>query len=247
MEKELKPIFGTRPIKEALSSGEIFDKVFVQKGLNTDIIRDIKNICNKKGFTLKYVPQEKLDRLTKSNHQGIFGFISPIKFHYLETLLQNILDSNKIPFALILDSITDVRNFGAIVRTAECVGINMIIIPKEGTASINGDTIKTSAGAIFNIPICKVKNLTDATLLLRQSGMKIISSTEKTDNMVFDLDIKKEDSVGIVFGSEEKGISNQILKLSNERAKLPIKGTIKSLNVSVAVGAFCYEVLRKKL
>lgn len=246
MEEEIRPIFGTRPVLEALNFGKIRDKVFIQNGLNTDIIRQIKSICNKKGITIKYVPKEKLDSLTQLNHQGVYSFLSPIEFYDLESHVQDILDRKQIPFILVLDGIKDVRNFGAIIRTAECVGINAIVIPNSGVASINADTVKTSTGAVFNVPICKVRNLTDSIVLLKQFGVKIIAATEKSSKSIFDVGIEGNIPLAIVFGNEEKGISNQILKISDDKAKLPILGKIGSLNVSVAVGAFCYEILRRK-
>lgn len=238
-------IFGIYPVKEALSSNVNFDKVFIQKGIDSDKIEGLIKDLEKANVTINIVPFEKLNRLTRGNHQGIVAVTSPVGFHSLESVVEKTLESNKTPLFLILDQITDVRNFGAILRTAECTGVDAVIIQKSGGAPVSGDTVKTSAGAIFKIPICKVDHIKDAIFYLQGSGISTIAATEKTDSEVYSLDLKKP--LAIVMGSEGKGVSKSVLTLVDERASLPLLGVINSLNVSVACGAFLYEVVRQRL
>ncbi len=243
MEKETK-IFGIRAVIEAINSGETVDKVFVQKGLKGELFFELDKLLRKESINTSYVPIEKLNRLSSKNHQGVVAQISPIEFHDLETLVLNVNESGKTPLFLLLDQISDVRNFGAIIRTAECTGVNGIIVQKKGGAPVNGDTIKTSAGAVFKMPICKVDHIKDAMFYLQASGIKVIAATEKTDNTIYDISFKEP--CALIMGSEGKGISPSVIKLADERAKLPMYGDIGSLNVSVACGAFLYEVVRQR-
>jgi 23S rRNA (guanosine2251-2'-O)-methyltransferase len=220
------------------------DKVFVQKGLKGDLFFQLDKLLREHSISTSFVPIEKLNRLTKKNHQGVVAQISPIDFHELDDLVINVIESGKTPLFLLLDQLSDVRNFGAIIRTAECTGVDGIIIQKKGGAPVNGDTIKTSAGAVFKVPICKVDHIKDAIYHLQSSGIKIIAATEKTDNTIYDVSF--EDPCAIVMGSEGKGISNSVLKIVDNKAKLPMFGEIASLNVSVACGAFLYEAVRQR-
>ena len=245
MEQETK-IFGIRAVIEAINSGKTIDKVFVQKGLKGELFQELDSLLRKIAVNISYVPIEKLNRLSRNNnHQGVVAQISPIEFHDLDTLVTNITESGKTPLFLLLDQLSDVRNFGAIIRTAECTGVDGIIIQKKGGAPVNGDTIKTSAGAVFKVPICKVDHIKDAMFYLQASGIKIISATEKTENTLYDVSFKEP--CAIIMGSEGKGVSPSVLKLSDAKAKLPMYGDIGSLNVSVACGAFLYEVVRQRL
>ncbi|MFK2821227.1 23S rRNA (guanosine(2251)-2'-O)-methyltransferase RlmB [Flavobacteriaceae sp. LMIT009] len=237
-------IFGIRAIIEAINSGKSVDKVFVQKGLKGDLFFQLDKLLREHSISTSFVPIEKLNRLTKKNHQGVVAQISPIDFHELDDLVINVIESGKTPLFLLLDQLSDVRNFGAIIRTAECTGVDGIIIQKKGGAPVNGDTIKTSAGAVFKVPICKVDHIKDAIYHLQSSGIKIIAATEKTDNTIYDVSF--EDPCAIVMGSEGKGISNSVLKIVDNKAKLPMFGEIASLNVSVACGAFLYEAVRQR-
>ncbi|MGA1227465.1 MAG: 23S rRNA (guanosine(2251)-2'-O)-methyltransferase RlmB [Tamlana sp.] len=238
-------IFGIRAIIEAISSGKNIDKVFLQKGLHGDLFNELESIINKNGINSSYVPIEKLNRLTKGNHQGAVAQISPIEFYSIETLTLNVLESGQTPLFLLLDQLSDVRNFGAIIRTAECTGVNGIIIQKKGGAPVNGDTIKTSAGAVFKVPICKVDHIKDAVFYMQASGIKVIAATEKTNTTLYDVSFKEP--CAIIMGSEGRGINPSVLKVVDEKAKLPLFGDIESLNVSVACGAFLYEVVRQRL
>lgn len=244
MEKETT-IFGIRAIIEAIKSNETIDKVFMQKGLQGELFRELEQLIRTEGINSSYVPVEKLNRLTNKNHQGAVAQISPIAFHDMETLVLNVIESGKTPLFLLLDQLSDVRNFGAIIRTAECTGVDGIIIQKKGGAPVNGDTIKTSAGAVFKIPICKVDHIKDAVFYMQASGIKVIAATEKTNDTLYDVSFVEP--CAIIMGSEGRGINPSTLKVVDAKAKLPLLGDIESLNVSVACGAFLYEVVRQRL
>lgn len=237
-------IFGIRAIIEAINADETIDKVFLQKGLSGDLFSELESLLNKKSINKSYVPVEKLNRLTSKNHQGAVAQISPIEFHDMETLVVSVMESGKTPLFLLLDQLSDVRNFGAIIRTAECTGVDGIIIQKNGSAPVNGDTIKTSAGAVFKIPICKVDHIKDAVFYMQASGIKVIAATEKTKDMLYDVSFVEP--CAIIMGSEGRGINPSTLKVVDAKAKLPLLGDIESLNVSVACGAFLYEVVRQR-
>jgi 23S rRNA (guanosine2251-2'-O)-methyltransferase len=237
-------IFGIRAIIEAISSGKTIDKVFLQKGLHGELFNQLETLLRKQSINSSYVPVEKLNRLTKGNHQGAVAQISPIEFHDIETLVSSVINSGKTPLFLLLDQLSDVRNFGAIIRTAECTGVNGIIIQKKGGAPVNGDTIKTSAGAVFKIPICKVDHIKDAVFYMQASDIKVIAATEKTNDLLYDVSFTEP--CAIIMGSEGRGINPSILKVVDAKAKLPLLGEIESLNVSVACGAFLYEVVRQR-
>lgn len=243
MEKD-NQIFGIRAIIEAIQAGKEVDKVFIQKDAQGDLMRDLMKTMKANKINFTYVPVEKLNRLTSKNHQGAVASIAPISFVDLETLVLNIFESGKTPLFLILDQLSDARNFGAIIRTAECTGVDGIIIGKQGAAPVNGDTVKTSAGAVFNVPICKVEHIKDAIFYLQGSGIKTIAATEKTVDSIYDLSLNEP--LAIIMGSEDRGVNPSVLKIVDEKAKLPMFGTISSLNVSVACGAFLYEVVRQR-
>lgn len=237
-------IYGIRAVIEAINSEKTIDKVFIQNGLNGDLYKELEGLLRKNGINTSYVPVEKLNRLTKNNHQGVIAKISPIDFHTLEELVENVIASKKAPLFLLLDQLSDVRNFGAIIRTAECSGVDGIIIQKKGAAPVTADTIKTSAGAAFKVPIAKVDHIKDAVYYLQASGIQIVAATEKTNKSVYDISFKEP--CAIVMGSEERGVSPSVIKASNHTAKLPLLGEIESLNVSVACGVFLYEVVRQR-
>ena len=243
MQKETK-LYGLRAIIEAIEADKSIDKIFLQKGLRGELFAELEKKIRKKGLNFSYVPVEKLNRLTPKNHQGVVAQISPISFYDLDALVTAVKETKEHPLFLVLDQLSDVRNFGAIIRTAECTGVDGIIIQKKGSAPINGDTIKTSAGAVFNIPICKVDHIKDALYYFQASDIKIIAATEKTDNSLYITDFTK--GCAIVMGSEGKGISPSVLKIVDAKAKLPMFGNIASLNVSVACGVFLYEAVRQR-
>jgi len=237
-------IFGLRPIIEAITAGQEIDTLFIQKGLKGDIFPELWELVKKHRVNYKHVPVEKLNRLTRKNHQGVFAFVSPITFHRTENVIPQLFEEGKVPLFLILDRVTDVRNFGAIVRTAECSGIDCIIIQSSGSAPVNGDTIKTSSGAIFNVPICKVSHIKDAIFLLKQHEIKIYGASEKSETDLYQTNFGKKQA--IIMGSEGKGLSNSVIKLCDSLIKIPLLGKIESLNVSVACGAILYELVRQK-
>ena len=243
MEKNTE-IYGIRSVIEAINSSQDIDKVFIQTGLKGALIGKLESLIRKNKINFSYVPTQKLDRLSKKNHQGVVARISPIKFLTMDQFGEK-LAAIKNPFVLILDQVNDVRNFGAIIRTAEISGVDGIIIQNSSSAPINSDTIKTSAGAIFNIPICKVNHIKDAIYHLQSLDISIVSATEKSDKNIYDVDLKGP--VAIIMGSEQKGISKSVLNLSDESVKLPVYGKIESLNVSVACGIFLYEVVRQRI
>lgn len=237
-------VFGIYPVLEALKSGQSIDKLFIQQGMGKSNLDSILELGEKQNITINYVPQEKLDKLTRSNHQGVVAFISPIDFPSLETVVEKSLEKDTAPLFLVLDQITDVRNFGAIIRTAECTGVDAIIIQKKGGAPVTADTAKTSAGALFKIPICKVDHIKDAIFYLQGSGIKVVGATEKTEQSIYDSQLTGP--LAIVMGSEGHGINKSVLRLLDELAALPLLGEINSLNVSVACGAFLYEAVRQR-
>ena len=239
-------IFGLRAIIEAIQSGSTINKVYLQKGLRGNLFFELETLIKKNKIATSFVPVEKLDRLSKNkNHQGAVAQISPVEFVDLEALVESTLEKSTSPLFIILDQISDVRNFGAIIRSAECTGVDGIIIQQSGSAPINAETIKTSAGAAFKVPISRVSHIKDAIYTLQASDISIIAATEKTENLIFDLDLTKP--IAIVMGSEHKGVNPSVLKIVDEKAKLPLYGDIDSLNVSVACGAFLYETIRQRL
>ncbi len=243
MKKE-HTIFGIYPVLEAIKAETDIDKVYVQKDINSDKIEDMLKKLEALNVSINHVPVEKLNRLTRGNHQGIVALTSPITFAELEETVEKVLSSKKTPLFVVLDQISDVRNFGAILRTAECTGVDAVIIQKKGGAPVSGDTVKASAGAIFNIPICKVDHIKDVLYYLQGSGVKTVAATEKTETSIYSVDLKQP--VAIVMGSEGTGVSKSILSIVDESAALPVLGEINSLNVSVACGAVLYEVVRQR-
>lgn len=243
MEKKTE-IYGIRAVIEAINSSKDIDKVFIQTGLKGKLIGQLESLIRKNKINFSYVPTQKLDRLSKKNHQGVIARIAPIKFYTIDSFSE-VLEKSNNPFVLILDQINDVRNFGAIIRTAEISGVDGIIIQNSSSAPVNSDTIKTSAGAIFNIPICKVNHIKDAIYHLQSMNISIISASEKSEKNIYDVDLKVP--LAIIMGSEQKGINKSVINLSNESVKLPMYGKIESLNVSVACGIFLYEVVRQRI
>ncbi len=237
-------IFGTRAVIEAIKKGKTVDRILIKKGLQNELFYELQQLIKEIDIPTQYVPVEKINRVTRKNHQGVLAFISPIEYDNLENLLPGIYEKGETPLILILDQITDVRNFGAITRSAECAGVHAIVIPERGMARIGADAVKTSAGAIHHIPICKVKNITDTISFLQASGIFIVAATEKANKPYTQADLTMP--LGIVMGSEDTGISNQILKIADEKLQIPILGKIQSLNVSVSAALMIYEALRQR-
>ena len=238
-------IYGIHSTAEALKQDESIDKLFVQKNLSSQNAKEVVRLAKEKKIQLSYVPIEKLNKLTQENHQGIVAKISPIQLYSIEDLVESAFKKTSAPLFLLLDQVSDVRNLGAIIRTAECTGVNGIILSKQGSAALNDQTVKTSTGAIFNVPICKVDHLKDAIFFLSSYDVKTIAATEKSNDLIYDIDLKG--AIAFIMGSEGKGITPSILKMVNHRAKLPLLGDIESLNVSVACGAILFEAVRQRL
>ena len=237
-------IFGIRAVIEAINSGKEIDKVLLQKGERGDLFKEAFDLIRQHEIPFQYVPVEKLNRITRKNHQGVIAFVSPVTFYDIENYLPTLFEEGKNPVILVLDQVTDVRNFGAIVRTAECAGVDAVLVPDKGAARINADAVKTSAGALHLVPVCRTKDLKKSILYLQQSGLKIIAATEKSSENYIKTDYRGP--VAIVMGSEEFGIDRQILDLADDRVQIPILGKIQSLNVSVAAGLLVYEVVRQR-
>jgi len=237
-------IFGTRPVLEAIKSGKTIEKLFLQKNLSKEIFNEIKNNLKNRNVNISFVPKEKLNRITKKNHQGIICYISPITYQPPQEIIQRCYESGKDPIILILDRITDTRNFGAISRVAEASGVDAIIIPEKESALITSEAVKSSAGAINYVPICKVKSLKNITQELKNSGLKIIACTEKSEKDIYS--IKYEGPIGIILGSEKDGIAQNLIDLSNEKVKIPMLGKIDSLNVSTSSAVILYELIRQR-
>ncbi len=245
MNKEEKNfIFGIRAIMEAVESGKTIDKLFIQKGLHNDLFAELWKLVRLRRINYKHVPLEKINRLTRKNHQGVCAFISPIDFYNIEDIVPSLYEKGENPLILVLDRITDVRNFGAIARTAECAGVNTILIPEQNSAAINSDAIKTSSGALHKVTICRSWNLKISIQFLKDSGIQLIACTEKTQDNLYKPNYALP--TAIIMGSEEDGVSSEYLKLCDKKAKIPMNGKIASLNVSVATGIILYEVLRQR-
>jgi 23S rRNA (guanosine2251-2'-O)-methyltransferase len=235
-------VFGTQSVLETLRSGKEIERLFVQRETG---FAEIEKIAKEMGIPFQRVPAEKLNRITRKNHQGVIAFVSPIRYVPLHNVLTQVYEDGKTPLFLLLDRVTDVRNFGAIARTAECAGVQAIIVPLKGGAQINADAMKTSSGALNFLPICREPNLYETLMYLRNSGLQIIACTEKTDKSVYDIDFSIP--TVIIMGSEEDGISPEFIQLADSGAKIPLSGQVESLNVSVASSIIMYEAVRQRV
>jgi 23S rRNA (guanosine2251-2'-O)-methyltransferase len=243
MEKS-EMIFGTRAVMEAIKAGREIEKIFVQAGLNNDLIKELIQVAKHNGVPFTFVPQAKLNRLSTKNHQGVICQLATVSYANLEGIIDKAFQEGRAPFLLIVDRVTDVRNFGALARTAECAGLDAIIMSDSGNAPITGDAMKTSAGALSHLPVCRVKDMKRTLHFLRESGIQIIACTEKASDTLYDIDLNSP--LALIMGSEEDGISPQLLKDADRLAKIPMRGKISSLNVSVAAGIAIYEALRQR-
>ena len=237
-------IYGIRSIIEAIMSGHDLEKIFIQKGLKGALIDELMELVYKTSVPVSIVPKEKLSGLTRQNHQGTVGFISPIKYHDLPNLVATTYEEGKVPLFLILDRITDVRNFGAIARSGEAMGVNGILIPSKNAAQINADSIKTSAGALTKIPVTRTINFIEGITYLQSAGCKVIACTEKGTHEISKMDLR--DPLALVFGSEKDGIDGAILKILDYHVAIPMRGKMSSLNVSAATSICLYEVNRQR-
>ncbi|GAB3587396.1 TrmH family RNA methyltransferase [Hymenobacter daeguensis] len=240
-------LFGLRPILEALSAGRTLEKIFLLRGTQNSLVTDISTAARAAGIQVQMVPVEKLDNLTRKNHQGAVAFVSPIDYAPLDNIVSGLFEEGKVPFLLLLDRITDVRNFGAIARTAECLGVQAIVVPSRGAAQINGDALKTSAGALNILPVCREVSLHETVRFLQQSGITVVACTEKAEEAVGSAEIDFTGPVAVLMGSEEDGISPDLLNLADVKLKVPMTGQIQSLNVGVAAGIMLFEVARQRV
>lgn len=239
-------IYGIHPIEEAIKSGKEIDKIYIQKGIRSDAIYGLFGMIKKDSIPFQYVPIEKLNRLRPgANHQGVMASLSLISYQPFEEVLAQVYEAGKTPFFLLLDRVTDVRNIGAIARTAECAGVQAILVPSQNSAQLNSDAVKSSAGALLRMPICRLQNMKTTIHYLKESGLQIVAATEKSNQLIYDCDLTKPTAV--IMGSEEDGISAEFLKLADFKAKIPLAGDISSLNVSVAAGIILFEAVKQKL
>jgi 23S rRNA (guanosine2251-2'-O)-methyltransferase len=236
-------IYGIRAVIEAIKSGVELNRILIQKGLDKELFDELKETLKGRDFQLQFVPVEKLNGITRSNHQGVIAYISPVAYHNLEELTEKWLAEGKEPCILILDRITDVRNFGGIARTAACMGVDAILIPSQGSATVTADAIKTSAGALLQMPVCKTDLLKDSMFFLQQSGFQLVACTEKSRTSTEDYQFFGP--TAIVMGSEENGITSDLIKMCDAKLSIPMAGEIASLNVGVAAGMILYERLRQ--
>jgi 23S rRNA (guanosine2251-2'-O)-methyltransferase len=238
-------IYGVHSVIEAIKADRELNKILIQKGIQKEVFNGLRDALQGKHFQLQFVPAQKIDSLTNGNHQGVVAFVTPIEYQNIETLVDNLLESDKKPTILVLDRITDVRNFGAIARTAECEGVDAILIPSRGSALVSSDAMKASAGALNRIPVCKTDDLKNSLFYLQQSGLRLIACTEKSAVPLYEVNLRG--SVAIIMGSEEDGITQDLINMSDIKAKIPMRGNISSLNVGVAAGMVLYEKLRQEI
>lgn len=238
-------IFGVRAVIEAIKANRVLNKIFIQKGMNKELFLELKEALKGESHQLQFVPIEKLDAITENNHQGVIALVSPIEYYKIEDVVEDLLEEGKKPFIIALDRITDVRNFGAIARTAECEGVDAILIPTKGSAQVTSDAIKTSAGALNRIKVCKTESLKESLYYIQQCGLRIVSCTEKSQIPLFETNLRG--SVAVVMGSEKDGITSDLINLSDVSCRIPMRGEIASLNVSVAAGMVMYEKLRQEM
>ena len=238
-------VFGVRAVIEALQADKEIDKIFVRRDIQSELSKELFAVLKEKGISAQRVPAERLDRITRKNHQGVIAFISAVTYQKIEDIVPFLYEQGKSPFIVLLDGVTDVRNFGAIARTCECAGVDAIVIPSKGSVSVNADAIKTSAGALHTLPVCKEKSINQAIKFLKESGIKVYAATEKADKIY--TSIPYEGPVAIVVGAEDTGVSMENIRICDEMIKIPQFGTIGSLNVSVASSILIYEVVRQKM
>ena len=237
-------IFGIRPVLEAIEASKSIDKILIKRELSGDLLREVLAKAKEFDIPVQKVPNEKLNRITMKNHQGVIAIVCPVRYHDLDNLVVSLYEEGKVPLGIILDGVTDARNFGAIARSAECAGADFIVIPERGSASVTSDSVRASAGALFHIPVCRVKELSKAISRLKDNGYKIVGASEKSAVNYTEIDYK--DPVAIVMGAEDTGLSNEVLKRCDELGAIPIQGKVGSLNVSVACGVMLYEVVRQR-
>ena len=243
--KDNSIIYGFHPVEEAINSGKTIDKVLLQRDLKGPQFKDIFFLIRQQKIPFQYVPIEKLNKFTRGNHQGIIAFASSIEYHNIYDIVPAIYDEGRTPFLLILDKITDVRNIGGIARSAECAGVDAIILPLKGGAQLNEDAVKSSAGALNKIPVCRHSNLIEIIQYLKDSGIEVVAVTEKASSFFYDKDFTKP--LCLIMGNEYEGIAYDYLRHTDCSVKIPMVGTIESLNVSVATGIVLFDVVKQRI
>lgn len=244
MQKETDCIFGLRAVIEAIKAGKQIDRLLIKQGLQGALYHELMTEVKTHNIVYQIVPLERIELVTRKNHQGVLAWLSVIEFQYIANLLPMIYEKGEDPLIIALDGVSDVRNFGAIVRTAECLGAHGIIIPEKGSARITADAVKTSAGALHSLPVCREKSIVRSIEFLKDSGLKVICAAEKSGTIA-----SKASLTGpavLILGSEDKGISRELIALSDHQIRIPMTGAIGSLNVSVAAGILLYEMVRQR-
>lgn len=237
-------IFGIRPVAEAIEAGKQIERIYMRKGADGQLINDLKDLCYRYRLHIQEVPVEKLNRLTRGNHQGVVAQIAAIEYVPVEDIFERVPD-DETPLIVIFDGITDVRNFGAIARSAECAGAHGLIVPLKNSAPVNADAIRSSAGALTSIPVCRVGSIRNTIKMLQNEGYTVVAATEKSRKLLYDADFTRP--TAIVLGNEERGVSKEVLKLCNEQLAIPMIGHIESLNVSAAAAVLLFEVVRQRI
>ena len=243
MEKN-EMIFGIRAVIEAVEAGKEIDKILIKKDLQGDLAKELFDLIKGRGFFVQRVPVERLNRITRKNHQGVIAFISAVSYQRLGDIIPSLFEEGEVPFIVLLDGITDVRNFGAIARTCECTGVDAIVLPERGSVSVNADAVKTSAGALLHIPVCRERSIHSAIRYLKDNGIKVVAASEKAVTNYTRVDYTVP--VAVVMGAEDIGVDADNLRLCDEMVAIPQVGNIGSLNVSVAAGVMMYEVVRQR-
>ncbi|MBK9390595.1 MAG: 23S rRNA (guanosine(2251)-2'-O)-methyltransferase RlmB [Bacteroidetes bacterium] len=244
MQKESECIFGIRTVIEAIKAGKQIDRLLIKQGLQGALYHELMTEVKKYNIVFQIVPLERIELVTRKNHQGVLAWLSPVEFQLITNLLPMLYETGEDPLIIALDGVSDVRNFGAIVRTAECLGAHAIVIPEKGSARINDDAVKTSAGALHTFPVCREKSIVRTIEYLKESGLKVICAGEKSGKVVSEVSLKGP--TVLIMGSEDKGISRELLALADHQVRIPMSGTIESLNVSVAAGILLYEIIRQR-
>jgi 23S rRNA (guanosine2251-2'-O)-methyltransferase len=237
-------VVGLRPVMEAVQAGREVEKVLVKTGLNGDLARVLLELLRERHIPVQHVPIEKLNSLTANHHQGVVAFTSPVPYADLEEVVVRVIESGEVPLIVLLDGVTDVRNFGAIARSAECAGAHALVLPAKGAAPVNADALKTSAGALSRIPVCRTPNLPSAIYYLKDSGLQLVAATEKADALLYSCDFRLP--TALVMGAEDTGISRPVLKLADRQVHIPLQGAIGSLNVSAATAVALFEAVRQR-
>ncbi len=238
-------IFGIRAVIEAIDAGKQIDKIFIRKDLQGELVGELFELIKSHRIVTQRVPIERINKITRKNHQGVVAILSAVTYYSLDNIVPQLYEDGLLPFIVVLDGITDVRNFGAIARTCECVGANAIVIPERGSVSVNADAVKTSAGALHHIPVCRERNIMSAVRFLKDNGYQIVAASEKAEINYTQADYTTP--IALVMGAEDVGVSSEVIRQCDTFVSIPMFGNISSLNVSVAAGVMMYEVVRQRL